>query len=44
MIIVKQLISDTGIVYGTIEYDDSLKKSGATIKDTTAPRSVKRHT
>jgi len=44
MIVVKQLISDTGIVYGTIEYSvpDNLKKSGATIKDAPAPRSVKR--
>lgn len=41
MIVVKQLISDTGIIYGTIEYDDSLKKSDA-IKDTTAPRTGKR--
>lgn len=37
MIVVKQLISDTGIVYGTIEYDDSLKKS-----DAKTPRSEKR--
>lgn len=37
MIVVKQLISETGIVYGTIEYDDTLKKS-----DAKTPRSGKR--
>lgn len=37
MIIVKPLITESGIIYGTIEYNDTLKKSDA-IKDTTAPR------